>query len=186
MVLALEYDCIRVFRRVVKHRRVYTMAAEDIIFWFHVSIVVFCSVYEMNNGIIRGFIIVSQVLGAALYRYAFGRFFVKYISKILLFVLMPLKKMYWFIKIRIQGAFKRIRSRLAERAAAKKRLAEGEAAEKRPAEGAGAMKSFGEAAGQKEKTSARAKKKRSRGGKAGVRNMLGGGAEHGKRGKDAV
>lgn len=186
MVLALEYDCIRIFRRVVKHRRVYTMAAEDILFWFHVSIVVFCSVYEMNNGIIRGFIIVSQVLGAALYRYAFGRFFVKYISKILLFVLKPLKKLYWFIKIKVQGAFKRIKSSLAERAGAKKRLEEGEGTKKRPAEGVGAKKRLAESAGQKEKTSARAKKKRSHGGKAGVRNMLGGGAEHGKRGKDAV
>ncbi len=121
MMLALEYDCIRIFRRIVKHRHVYTMAVEDIIFWFHVSIVVFCSVYEMNNGIVRGFIVVSQVLGAVLYRYAFGRYFVKYISKFLLFVLKPLKKLWRFIKIKTQGAVRRLRSRLAAFARSKKR-----------------------------------------------------------------
>ena len=57
MMFAFIYDCIRVFRRVFKHKHVYTMAVEDILFWFYVSIRVFTCLYERNNGIIRGFIV---------------------------------------------------------------------------------------------------------------------------------
>ena len=35
MMFAFIYDCIRVFRRVFKHKHVYTMAVEDILFWFY-------------------------------------------------------------------------------------------------------------------------------------------------------
>ena len=53
MMFAFIYDCIRVFRRMFKHKHVYTMAVEDILFWFYVSIRVFTCLYERNNGIIK-------------------------------------------------------------------------------------------------------------------------------------
>ena len=46
MMFAFIYDCIRVFRRVFKHKHVYTMAVEDILFWFYVSIRVFTCLYQ--------------------------------------------------------------------------------------------------------------------------------------------
>ena len=91
MMFAFIYDCIRVFRRVFKHKHVYTMAVEDILFWFYVSIRVFTCLYERNNGIIRGFIVISQIFGALIYRYAFGKLFVKYMTGLLIFILKPLK-----------------------------------------------------------------------------------------------
>ena len=84
MMFAFIYDCIRVFRRVFKHKHVYTMAVEDILFWFYVSIRVFTCLYERNNGIIRGFIVISQIFGALIYRYAFGKLFVKYMTGLLI------------------------------------------------------------------------------------------------------
>ena len=94
MMFAFIYDCIRVFRRVFKHKHVYTMAVEDILFWFYVSIRVFTCLYERNNGIIRGFIVISQIFGALIYRYAFGKLFVKYVTGLLIFILKPLKKVH--------------------------------------------------------------------------------------------
>ena len=67
MVLAFEYDCIRVFRRIVRHKRVWTMSAEDIIFWINTGFMVFSIIYELNNGIIRGFVTAGFVAGAVIY-----------------------------------------------------------------------------------------------------------------------
>lgn len=102
MVLAWEYDCIRVFRRVVRHRRVWTMSAEDILYWMNVAVMVFCITYEVNDGIVRGFSLVGFVMGAVLYRYSFGRYYVKYVSKLINFVLKPLKKLVSLIRIIIR------------------------------------------------------------------------------------
>ena len=115
MMFAFVYDCIRIFRRVVKHRHVYTMAAEDILFWFYVSINVFACLYERNNGVIRGFIVVSQVLGAVIYRYAFGKIYVKNMSKLLIFILKPLKKLFLFIKIKARCPVVRVKKSISRR-----------------------------------------------------------------------
>ena len=84
MVLAFEYDCIRVFRRIVKHKRVWTISVEDIIYWINVAITAFSIIYELNNGIIRGF-----VTGG-------------FIAFILQLVLKPLKTLIRFIIIKVK------------------------------------------------------------------------------------
>ena len=83
MVLAFEYDCIRVFRRIVKHKRVWTISVEDIIYWINVAITAFSIIYELNNGIIRGFVTGGFIAGAFIYRYSVGKLFVKYTTFIL-------------------------------------------------------------------------------------------------------
>lgn len=97
MILGAEYDCIRIFRRVKKHRHVWTMSVEDIIFWINVSILVFGFTYNYSDGVLRAFLVGALIGGAVLYRYAFGKFFVKYISKAIIFVLIPLKRILCFI-----------------------------------------------------------------------------------------
>ena len=72
MVLAFEYDCIRVFRRIVKHKRVWTISVEDIIYWINVAIT------------------------------AFGKLFVKCTTFILQLVLKPLKTLIRFIIIKVK------------------------------------------------------------------------------------
>lgn len=116
MVLAWEYDWIRILRRVISHRSVWTMSAEDIIYWMNAAITVFCVTYEVNDGIVRGFSIIGFVLGALLYRYSFGRFFVKYVSKGINFILKPLKKVLSLIKIVIGKLVGKIRDYIKSKA----------------------------------------------------------------------
>ena len=96
MVLALEYDCIRIFRRVIRHKNIWVMSAEDILYWIY-------------DGILRGFLVTGFLAGAVLYRYAFGTFFVKYTTKFINLCLKPLKKALCLIKIgvhKITGCIK--------------------------------------------------------------------------------
>ena len=100
MVLALEYDCIRIFRRVIRHKNIWVMSAEDILYWIYAAVTVFCMTYEVNDGFLAG---------AVLYRYAFGTFFVKYTTKFINLCLKPLKKALCLIKIgvhKITGCIK--------------------------------------------------------------------------------
>lgn len=102
MILAAEYDCIRIFRRVFRHKRVWGIVVEDILYWINAGITVFCVTYEISDGVVRGFSVVALILGAVLYRYAFGIYFVKYISKLIIFLLNPLKKLLRFIRMTIK------------------------------------------------------------------------------------
>lgn len=116
MVLAWEYDWIRILRRIIRHRSVWTMSLEDIIYWMNAAITVFGVTYEVNDGIVRGFSIIGFVLGALLYRYSFGRFFVKYVSKGINFILKPLKKVLSVIKIGIGKFVGKIRGFIESKA----------------------------------------------------------------------
>lgn len=109
MVLSVEYDCIRIFRRVVRHTKVWTMSVEDIIFWVNAAITVFVVTYDVNNGIVRGFLLAGFVLGGVIYRYSFGLFCVKYGSRLILIVLKPLKKMCSAIRMLLKKIFLRIK-----------------------------------------------------------------------------
>jgi len=109
MIIAAEYDCIRIFRRVVIHKKLWTTSAEDIIYWLIVGIEVFCLLYENSNGVVRGFLIVAMLVGAVIYRYGIGRFFVRYVSQIIIFLLKPLKKIIRFIKMYLRKFFAKLK-----------------------------------------------------------------------------
>ena len=55
MVLAGCYDIIRVFRRVVVHRGVRWIFAEDMVYWMCSGFVIFHVTFLINDGIIRSF-----------------------------------------------------------------------------------------------------------------------------------
>lgn len=109
MIIAAEYDVIRIFRRVIIHRKVWTTSTEDIIYWVIVGIQVFCLLYENSNGVVRGFLIGAMIAGAVIYRYGIGRFLVRYISRIIIFLLKPLKKMLRFIKMYLNKFFAKLK-----------------------------------------------------------------------------
>ncbi len=120
MVLGLEYDCIRVFRRVFKHKKVWTMSLEDIVYWVVAAFQVFGLIYEHGDGVVRVFLLVMMILGTVLYRYAFGRYLVVYVARMLNFALKPLKKVYSSVTIFIRKKKDATRSVLRKRKAERK------------------------------------------------------------------
>lgn len=101
MILALEYDCIRIFRRVIGHYHLWSMSVEDILFWINVGFTVFAVTYNANNGIVRGFLIGGFVIGALVFRYSFSPLFVRLTSRGILFVLKTLKKFLTMIRMMV-------------------------------------------------------------------------------------
>ena len=86
MLIAVAYDVLRILRRIVKHRD-WLVTIEDYLFWIVTGILVFAMIFQWNDGIVRGYVIVTLFFGAYLYHAAFGEFLVRYISKILNFIL---------------------------------------------------------------------------------------------------
>lgn len=97
MILSIGYDILRIFRRVVIHRKVATLAIEDILFWMISGFAMFHVIFMVNDGIIRSFALMAFALGSAMYQYTVSYYFVKYISKILIFI----KKMSTKIALKI-------------------------------------------------------------------------------------
>lgn len=66
LFLALVYDGIRLFRRLIRHGK-RTVAAEDLLYWLTCGILIFRMLYRENDGAVRGFAIAAVVLGMILY-----------------------------------------------------------------------------------------------------------------------
>ena len=91
MLIAVAYDVLRILRRIVKHWD-WVVTVEDYLFWVIIGILVFAMIFQWNDGIVRGYVIVTLVFGAYLYHAAFSELLVKYASKILNFILTILLK----------------------------------------------------------------------------------------------
>lgn len=102
MFIAVFYDVLRVLRRVIKHSDI-IVGIQDYLFWVIVGIVVFSMIFQSNDGIVRGYIFLALLIGAYVYNKSVSSFFVKYISKILNFILtLLLKKPLKWVKIIIR------------------------------------------------------------------------------------
>lgn len=101
MAAAFIYDSIRVFRRIIRHKKVWTIAAEDIIYWVCMSFLAFSATYNLSNGAVRGFMVMTAILGAMLYKAVLGKYYVKYVTKLIHFLIKPLKKLNCFIGIKM-------------------------------------------------------------------------------------
>jgi len=65
VLLALCYDLIRLFRRLIPHGKA-AVAGEDAAYWLACGILIFRMMYEVNSGAIRGFAIAAIVIGMLL------------------------------------------------------------------------------------------------------------------------
>ena len=113
MILSIVYDILRIFRRVIIHRKVTILAIEDILFWMVSGFAMFHVIFMVNDGIIRSFALLAFILGSAMYQYTVSYYLVKYISKMLIFlkrmsikivvklIINPLKKLCKSFTIRI-------------------------------------------------------------------------------------
>lgn len=75
MVLVVVYDCLRIFRRVIKHNKLWA-GVEDILYWIVSAVLIFRIMYRINDGSIRGFAIAGVLIGMTLYHYSISEFVV--------------------------------------------------------------------------------------------------------------
>lgn len=113
--LCLVYDGIRVYRRIVTHRKAFWIGVEDIIYWIYAGIELFLLSFETRDGVVRLFIIVGAIVGAAGYQYLIGRFLVKFVAKMLNFPLKLLKRWGTMILCKVCAIYKREEDELGTR-----------------------------------------------------------------------
>lgn len=85
VLLVFAYDLLRILRRVFKHGTILT-GLEDFLYWCVTAFVIFCMIYEKNNGAIRGFAIAGILLGVILYHESVSGYIVKGVSTALNFI----------------------------------------------------------------------------------------------------
>lgn len=83
----IAYDVLRIFRRIVK-QHILLISIEDLIYFAIVGLLTFKTVFEGNNGTVRGFALSFVVIGALLYEAVLGR----YVIKLAYFVIRKLQK----------------------------------------------------------------------------------------------
>lgn len=94
--VAVIYDVIRIFRRVVYHNRFF-IALEDILYWVFCAWEVFYLLYKESSGVLRWFAILGIALGMFLYMISISRFVVHFISKAINKCLHILEKIIGFL-----------------------------------------------------------------------------------------
>lgn len=112
IILLVFYDGIRIFRRIMKHSKVF-VALGDILFWLVSSVSIFAMMYEQNNGVIRGFSIMGMVIGMFAYNQLLsnlivskgsnliGKFLIL-LKRILLLLFRPFYLAFRFLSIRLR------------------------------------------------------------------------------------
>lgn len=98
-IMGVIFDFFRALRRNGNTRNI-IVYLQDIIFWFIVAIIIITSSFILNNGELRGYMLIGYLLGALLYMlllstYIKGMFIIimNLITKGIEFLLKPFKKM---------------------------------------------------------------------------------------------
>ena len=90
--LFLVYDVLRVIRRIFVHGIIW-VSIEDALYWMISGFWIFLRICRLNDGIIRGYMLVAGLAGAALYYAVFSRPLMFRITKIIHSAKKQLKKM---------------------------------------------------------------------------------------------
>ena len=80
--VAVIYDMIRIFRRVIKHNRFF-ISLEDILYWVFCAFEVFYLLYRESSGVLRWFSILGIAFGMFLYLISISRYVVGLVSKLI-------------------------------------------------------------------------------------------------------
>lgn len=76
VVLTACYDLLRIFRRVIRHGTIW-IAVEDFLYWLLVTAAVFLTLYQENDGMVRGFAFGGILIGMLLYHALLSRIVVR-------------------------------------------------------------------------------------------------------------
>lgn len=90
--LFLVYDVLRVIRCIFVHGIIW-VSIEDALYWMISGFWIFLRICRINDGIIRGYMLVAGLAGAALYYAVFSRPLMFHITKIIHSAKKQLKKM---------------------------------------------------------------------------------------------
>ena len=100
----IVFDIFRGLRRCIKSGSG-VIAAQDLLLWFLELVIVYYTVFKVNNAEIRGYEAVALISGAVVYFIILSEYAVKFISKVIMLlikairvVLKPLKKLVCFMK----------------------------------------------------------------------------------------
>ncbi len=96
-IILLIYDVLRIFRRLKKHGNI-MIAAQDILFWIAASIFIFVMIYQVNNGIIRGFCVMGMAIGMVIYHFIISELFVEMVTRLFRLLLKPFGIAFGFIR----------------------------------------------------------------------------------------
>lgn len=64
MIVYCAYNCIRKFRRIVRHRP-FAVAIEDVVYWLGTSLFLTVQMYYASDGSIRWYFVLGALLGCA-------------------------------------------------------------------------------------------------------------------------
>lgn len=71
MMLAAGYELLRMIRCLIVHKP-FWIGFEDLLYWIVSSFFLFSGIYRENGGIMRGYMLISIILGVAFLHYAIG------------------------------------------------------------------------------------------------------------------
>lgn len=105
--LCVIYDAIRVIRRIFPHGILW-ISVEDLLYGFMTGGWLFLKVCQVNNGIIRGYMIFGIGAGALFYHISAGRFLMRGLTKCILVVKKRLKSVTKAVTIRIEKRLEKL------------------------------------------------------------------------------
>lgn len=97
--MAFVYDLLRLFRRIIRHNRVF-VDIEDLIFWTACFFASFTLLYYVNNGVIRFAAVLGAAFGMWLHAMTLGRLLtpvsriIKSVNKKITMVFSPIYRKY--------------------------------------------------------------------------------------------
>ena len=99
-IMGIVFDFFRALRRKGNTRNI-LVYMQDIIFWLIIAIIIIVSSFIINNGELRGYMLLGYILGALMYmlliskyiKFLFGIIF-DFIEKILGYLILPFNKLW--------------------------------------------------------------------------------------------
>ena len=104
-VLFVVYDLIRILRRIFPHGIIW-ISLEDFFYWSIAGIWFFLRLCQVNDGIVRGYILLGMAFGAWMYYRLCSRFLMKRITKVVILLKKRLKKFWKLATIQVNRFLK--------------------------------------------------------------------------------
>lgn len=98
-IMGIIFDFFRALRRKGNTKNI-LVYVQDIIFWFIIAIIIIVSSFIINNGELRGYMLIGYILGAVVYMLIFSKYIkflfgviLDFVEKIFGYILLPFEKL---------------------------------------------------------------------------------------------